>query len=69
MKKKNRIFYIVVVSILLLGGATGLLVNHLMGHTVAELLGSVEALTVYIGIGVFLVVFTVLFLLDWGTKK
>lgn len=69
MKRKNRIFYIVVISILAIGGAVGLIVNHLMGHTVGELLASTEALTVYIMIAAFMTVFAVLLLIDWGTKK
>jgi hypothetical protein len=68
MKKKSTLLYIIIFGVLLLGAALGIIVNLLMGHTLADMFASKFALTVYIAIGGFAVIFAVLALIDWGRK-
>ena len=68
MKKKSTLLYLVIIGILILGSVLGIVVNLLMGNSLAAMFGSKVALTIYIGIGAFFVVFVVLLIKDWGTK-
>ena len=68
MKKKRTILYIVVISILLLGAALGIIVNLIMGNSLADMFASKVALTIYIGIGAFLIIAATLLLIEWGRK-
>lgn len=68
MKKKSTLMYIIVVSILLLGAALGIIVNLIMGNSLADMFASKFALTIYIAIGAFLTIFVVLLLIEWGRK-
>ena len=69
MKKKSTILYLVILGIVLLGGMLGIIVNLLMGNSLADMFASKTALTIYIAIGAFLVVFASLAVIDWGRNK
>ena len=68
MKKKNTILYLIIIGALLVGAILGIVVNLLMGNTLEEMFASKFALTIYISIAAFLVIFVALILYDWGRK-
>lgn len=68
MKKKNTILYLVILGAVVVGGVLGIVVNLLMGVTLAQMFASTTALTIYIALGTFFVIFLSLLLLDWGKK-
>ena len=68
MKKKNTLLYIILAGALLLGGVLGIVINLMMGHSLADMFASKWALTIYIAGGAFLTVFGILLLMEWGRK-
>ena len=68
MKKKSTLLYIILLGALLLGAVLGIVVNLLMGNSLADMFASKFALTVYIGIGAFMLIFLTLVLYEWGRK-
>ena len=68
MKKKSTLLYLIIIGILLTGAVLGIVVNLLMGNSLADMFASKFALTIYIAIGAFLVICGTLFLIEWGRK-
>ena len=68
MKKKNLLLYVIIIIALIIGAALGILVNILNGVTLEEMFASKFALTIYIALGAFLVIFLSLLLYDWGRR-
>ena len=69
MKKKKTILYLVILGILLLGAVLGIVVNLIMGNSLAAMFSSKVALTIYIGIGAFLIITATLLIIEWGHKE
>lgn len=69
MKKKNTILYLVVLGTILLGAILGIIIGSLMGYSLADMFASDTALTIYIALGAFFVVFLAIFIYDWGRRK
>lgn len=68
MKKKNALFYTIIIVLLLIGVGLAILINYLNGVDLVAMMTSKYALTIEIAIGVVLVVFIALLLREWSRK-
>lgn len=68
MKKKNALFYTIIIILLLIGVGLAILINYLNGVDLVAMMTSKYALTIEIAIGVVLVVFIALLLREWSRK-
>lgn len=69
MKKKNLLLYIIIAGVVLTGAALGIIVNLLMGNSLADMFASKWALTIYIALGTFFIIALVLIMYEWGRGR